>query len=121
MSMISHGAVFRQAPLKETDLVEIDSALAAQASNLVRTRKGRVWEFINGNVVLDVRVEDVQSVLWDCESDLHSLGLFPDPGCFRVSITAGYRSDEIDREIDQLCKSIAAVIGGVRIGPRHVS
>lgn len=97
MSMISLGAIFSRTPLKEADLAEIDRVLAARTSNLVRTRKGRVWEFINGSVVLDVRGESVQSVLWDRESDLLSLGLLPDPGCFRVSITAGYRSDEIDR------------------------
>lgn len=121
MSMISLGAIFSRTPLKEADLAEIDRVLAARTSNLVRTRKGRVWEFINGSVVLDVRGESVQSVLWDRESDLLSLGLLPDPGCFRVSITAGYRSDEIDRGISQLCESIAAATGGVRIGPRHGS
>jgi hypothetical protein len=119
MSCISYGAVFGRAPLCEADLAEIDRVLAEHAERLVRTRKGRVWKYIRGDVVLGVQVEEVERVLWDCEDDLLSLGLLPELACYRVSFIVGYCGDEADGEIRRLIGPVDEAVGGVSIGPRR--
>ena len=64
-------------------------------------------------------VEDVERVLWDCEDELLSLGLLPEPGHFRVSFVAGHCGADADREIDELCAAVAAAVDGVGTGARH--
>ena len=119
MSAISAGSVYSQAPLAEIDLVEIDLALADQAERLTRTRKGRVWQYSRGGVVLDVRVQDLDQVLWDCEDELLSLGLLPEPGRYRVLFVSGLCRADADREIDRLCAAVASAVGGVTAGSQH--
>ena len=119
MSCVSYGAVFSRAPLCEADLAEIDRVLAEHAERLLRTRKGRVWQYIRGGVLLDIQVEEVEQVLWDCEVDLLSLGLLPEPGYYRVSFTVGYCGDEADREISRLIGPVAEAVGGLSIGARR--
>lgn len=119
MSCVSYGAVFSQAPLCELDLLEIDRILAEYAERLIRTRKGRVWQYIRGEVHLDVQVEEVERVLWDCEDDLLSHGLLPEPGYYRVSFTFSRCTDEADREIGRLIGLVAAAVGGLSVGPRR--
>lgn len=119
MSCVSNGSVFSQSPLCEADLWEIDRILAEQSERLVRTRKGRVWQYIRGDVFLDVQVEEVERVLWDCEEDLLSLGLLPEPGYYRVSFICGLCTDEADREIGRLIGLVAEAVGGLSLGPRR--
>jgi len=119
MSCVTYGAVFSRTPLKESELAKIDRILTEGATQLGRTRRGRVWEYTGGGVHLDVRIEDVEKVLWDCEDDLLALGLLPESGNYRVAFTAGYCNDEADREIGRLCGAVAEAIGGTIDGPRR--
>jgi hypothetical protein len=63
MSCVSYGAVFSRSPEQETALGQIDAILAEHAQELVRTRKGRVWQYTREGVLLDVSVEQVEKVL----------------------------------------------------------
>jgi hypothetical protein len=119
MSAISVGSVYSQTPLAEADLVEIDRALAERAERLTRTRKGRVWEYVSDGVSLDVRVDDLERVLWDSEDDLVSLGLQQEPGRYRVSFIASHCGADANREIDRLCAAVASAIGGVSTGSQQ--
>lgn len=119
MSCISHGAVFSSSPEHEADLAQIDVILAERAQQLTRTRKGRVWKYEAGGVLLAVRVELVEKVLVDCEDDLLSLGLLPEPGHYRVGFWAGHCSEDADREIKALIDAVAVAIGGTPTGPHH--
>ena len=121
MSCISYGAVFSSSPEHEADLAQIDVILAEHAQELIRTRKGRVWRYKAGSVWLDVCVELVEKVLWDCEDDLLSLNLLPEPGHYRVGFWAGYCSEDADREIKALIDAVATAIGGTPTGPHHCS
>jgi hypothetical protein len=121
MSCVSYGAVFSRSPEQETELAQIDAIVAGHAQELVRTRKGRVWQYTREGVLLDVSVEQVEKVLWDCEEDLVSLGLLPEPRRYRVAFTARYCGDDADREIKRLMDAVCKAIGGMTIGPQHRS
>jgi hypothetical protein len=119
MSCISNGSIFGDGAFEEADLVAIDLILTERATDLKRTRKGRVWYYRRGDVYLDVRVEKVADVLFDCEDDLVDLELLPKPEQERLLISAPRCGDAEDAEIAELLRRIANEVGGRSIGPRR--
>ena len=119
MSWITYGSVFKRGPLSDSHFAEIDDLLAKHADELVRTRKGRVWRYSRRQVFIDVQIEPLNDVLWDCEDDVQEAGLLPEADDTRVQLTAPGRTDEAFREIEQLLGLIANTVDGVAFGPRR--
>ena len=119
MSCISQGSIFSLGSIDETDLAKIDLVLAERPTELQRTRKGRDWHYRRGEVRLDVRVEELADVLFDCEEDLLELELLPEPEQERLFIWAPRCGDAEDAEIGELLRRITDAVGGRSTGSRR--
>jgi hypothetical protein len=106
------SAVFGRGALTEGRLADIDALLAAKASRVSRTRKGRVWDVQIAGRPVHVSVENTEDVLWDCEDELLEAGLLPEDAPFRVVLSAGV-NDAIDYDVlRDLANDLAVILGG---------
>lgn len=108
-------AVFGRIAFVETVLHEIDYVFTTAASEIRRTRKGRVWDVWILERLIYVSVETRRDAIEneDWHDEMLALDLMPEVVTVIVSLSAGC-NDPVDYELLRaLGLSIASVVNGV--------
>ncbi len=99
-------------PIDDEMLETLDRLLSEHADDIVRTRRGRVFDVLIDKMIFHVALEETASVLHDCEDQLLEFGLLPEDVPCRVVISSPTGAPAGYAILRSLSSSIVGVLGG---------
>jgi hypothetical protein len=114
---MAHIAVFLSKPFGPDALDTIDAILERNAERIDRTRKGRHWGLVIGNMIYTVHASKTEEQLWDHEDTLLQLELLPEDAPLYVGIGAPLNTDEAFQIITAIAEQLCDALGGRKTEP----
>ena len=105
-------AVYGRGAIDEPLLQSIDRVLDEVASDLRRTRKGRVWDAHIEGLWVHVQAKPSSDWLWDCEDDLLAWGETDETLPTRVVLDVGVNDPAARGVLRNVARRLSAVLGG---------
>lgn len=116
--MGSYGAyIFSRRVDLDGLLVELDLYLDSRGEELLRTRKGRVWEVLIDPEWFDVSVRDTDNILGEVEDDLLEADLLPEDAPFTITVASRTRLGNRMEYINRLVRDITRLSRGSATTP----
>jgi hypothetical protein len=105
-------AVYLPGEVDDECLEALDRLLTDLADEVVRTRRGQVFELSIDRQLFHLAVQATDETLHDCEDSLLAVDLLPEDAPYRIVISAPTTTPAADAILRSLSTAIVGLLGG---------